>query len=429
MATTRGSRGPITGRFRARPGAGGARRGGRAPNRFALYASGEGERHATWLELFFDLVFVLAIAELAGYLHDHLTVAGALGFVLLSLAVWLIWSNFSYHADLFDVDGPLYRVAMLAAMLLSIALAVSIPEAFDGRSAGFAGAYVALRVLLVGLWAWAWRRVEVARPVAARHLGGFLAGAVVWAASLLFPEPARYWVWGLGLLVEMATPVLAQLGVLAAPPIQRSHLPERFGLFTIIVLGESIVVTGLGVSDTAWATESVLVATLGFAVVACLWWLYFDHVLDAAAVQRAFTNGVRELLTGFAWAYGHLAIYIGLGAAAVGIELAIDGTAAATLEGGARSAISGGVALYLLAITALNPLSPRPVPWSASAARLGVALLIVGLAIVGGALSPTAFVGLLALALAGLTVLEVVRGGRTAGGPGPRRPASGEPGG
>lgn len=283
VTATRGSRGPITGRLGGRPGtAGGERRGGRLSAGWpALYASGEGERRATWLELFFDLVFVLAIAELADYLHHHLTPAGFAGFVLLSLPVWLVWSNFSYHADLFDVGGPLYRLAMLAAMLGSIALAVNIPGALDGRSAGFAGAYVALRVLLIVLYAWAWRRVEEARPVAVAHIVGFLAGALIWASSLLLLPPARYWAWGLGLLVEFATPVLAQLRVLEAAPVQRSHLPERFGLFTIIVLGESIVVTGLGVSGTAWATESVLIGTLGFAVVGCLWWLYFDHVLDA----------------------------------------------------------------------------------------------------------------------------------------------------
>jgi low temperature requirement protein LtrA len=118
------------------------------------------------LELFFDLVFVLAIAELAHYLHDHLTVGGFLGFAFLFLPVWLVWSNFSYYADLFDVDGSLHRVMMLVTMLFSISLAVNINVALDGGSAGFAASYVALRVLLVGLYAWAWRWVEETRALA-----------------------------------------------------------------------------------------------------------------------------------------------------------------------------------------------------------------------------------------------------------------------
>ena len=125
------------------------------PTLYALHR--EGGRHATWLELFFDLVFVLAIAELTHYLHGHLTVGGFLGFAFLFLPVWLVWSNFSYYVDLFEVDSPFYRVTMLAAMLFSIALAVNVHGALDGGSAGFAAAYVALRVLLIGLYAWAWR--------------------------------------------------------------------------------------------------------------------------------------------------------------------------------------------------------------------------------------------------------------------------------
>jgi low temperature requirement protein LtrA len=110
----------------------------------------EGGRHATWLELFFDLVFVLAIAELARYLHDHLTVGGFLGFLFLFVPVWGMWMGYTYYADLFDVDGPAYRVAMLAAMLLSIALAVSVHGALDGGSSSFVAA-LALALALVGI--------------------------------------------------------------------------------------------------------------------------------------------------------------------------------------------------------------------------------------------------------------------------------------
>jgi low temperature requirement protein LtrA len=379
----------------------------------SLYASSEEGRHATWLELFFDLVFVLAIAELAHYLHGHLTLGGFLGFAFLFLPVWLVWSNISYYADLYDVDGPLYRVTMLAAMLFSIALAVNVHGALDGGSAGFAGAYVALRVLLIGLYAWAWRYVEETRALAAWHIAGFSAGALIWGSSLLVPEPARYWMWGLGLLIEMATPVLAQFLVLEEAPIQRSHVPERFGLFTIVVLGESVLVTGVGVSDTEWAAGSVAVAVLGFAAVGCLWWLYFDHVIDESAVEHAFTHGVRELLVGFSWAYGHLAIYIGLAATAVGIEFAISGAMDPTLEGGARAALCGGVGLYLLAVSVLHPLSPQPFPTMALAARLAVSAFALTLVFAGGALSPLVLMTLLALALVVLTAFEVGWGGRS----------------
>ena len=382
-----------------------------------LYAPGGGERHASWLELFFDLVFVLAVAELAHYLHAHLTPSGFLGFAFLFLPVWLVWSNFSYYADLFDADGPFYRVVMLAAMLFSIALAVNVYGALDGGSdaVGFAAAYVALRLLLVGLYAWAGRHVEEARSVAFWHVAGFSAGALIWGASLFVPEPARYWMWALGLLVEMATPVLAQFLVLDRPPVQESHLPERFGLFTIVVLGESILVTGVGVSDTEWAAGSVAVAALGFAAVGCLWWIYFDRVADASAVEHAFTHGVRELLVGFAWSYGHLAIYAALTATAVGIQVAIGGAAGPALDASARAALCGGVSIYLLVVAVLHRLSPEPPTGRASAARLVVAAFALALVPLGGVLSPPALVGLLALALVGLTAFEGLGAGQRAG--------------
>jgi low temperature requirement protein LtrA len=198
--------------------------------------------------------------------------------------------GYTYYADLLDVDGPAYRMAMLAAMLLSIALAVSVYGALDGGSTSFVAAYVALRLLLVGLYAWAWRHAREVRPLCARYAVGFSAGALVWGVSLLVPEPARYGLWVLGIIVvEVATPFITQLTVLEELPIQVSHLPERLGLFTIIVLGESIVVTGLGVADTEWAVGSVVVAAMAFAAVGCLWWLYFDRV-DESAVERAYTG-------------------------------------------------------------------------------------------------------------------------------------------
>jgi len=151
-----------------------------------------------------------------------------------------------------------------------------------------------------------------------------------------------------------------------------------------------VLVTGVGVSDTEWAAGSVAVAVLGFAAVGCLWWLYFDHVIDESAVEHAFTHGVRELLVGFSWAYGHLAICIGLAATAVGIEFAIGGAMDPTLEGSARAALCGGIGLYLLAVSILHPLSPQPFPTMALAARLAVSAFALTLVFAGGALSPRA---------------------------------------
>lgn len=379
----------------------------------SLYASITGERHATWLELFFDLVFVLAIAELARFLHDKPTLDGFLSFAFLFVPVWWLWLSFTYYADLFDADGPVYRVVMLAAMLLVVAFSMNIHGALDGSSSGFALTFAAMQALLVGLYLWAWRSEPAARPLSARYSLGFSLGALLWLFSLLAPETVRYWFWGLALLVEILTPVLGQLTVLKDVPVQVSHMPERLRLFTLIVLGESVVVTGSGVADTSWQPSSVLVAGLGFVAVACLWWLYFDHI-DDSAVDRGFSGGLRELLISFVWSYGHLAIFAGLTATAVGIGLAITEAGEAALGSGARAALCGGTFLYLLAISAIHPLSPSPLPKVALAARLLVAAF--ALALVSSGLPPPVLVGALTLALTGLTFLEVAGFGPPFGG-------------
>ena len=381
-----------------------------------LYASKGERRHVTWLELFFDLVFVLAIAELAHYLHDHLTVTGFFEFVFLFLPVWLVWSNYTYYSDLFDIDSPVYRMAMLIAMQLSVALAVTNSSALGSGSTEFAVAYLALRTLLVALYAWAWFTSPEMRRVVIPHILGFSAGIVVWSLSLLAPEPIRFWIWGIGLLLEFATPLFAQLVTLGRVPVQVSHLPERFGLFTIVVLGESIVVTGVGVRDSEWAASSIAVASLGFSVVSALWWLYFDDVLEEVEVERWLRSGMERLFVGFAWVYGHLVFYIALAVTAVGIELAIGEAREPQLERGSLVAVCGGIGLSLLALTGVHALSPRRLRKNSVIARLGTVGFLLALSLAGAALSPLVVMGLTALVLIGLTVSEVYSSGRVKGG-------------
>jgi low temperature requirement protein LtrA len=381
-----------------------------------LYIRG-GSRHASWLELFFDLVFVLAVAQLARYLHAHLTPAGVLSFLFLLLPVWSAWMGFSYFSDLFDVDTPAFRTVMIAAMLLSIAVAVSIPMALDGGAAEFAAAYAGLRILLVGLYAWAGRHVVLARRFARWYVVAFSVVALLWVVSVFVPVPAAYGLWIVALAIEVSAPFVAQVAVRQEMPAQTSHLPERFGLFTLVVLGESVVVTGTAVSGTDWNWPSVLTASLGFIIVACLWWLYFDRV-DEEAVARAYTGNVRDLVRGFAWAYGHLLVYAGLAAMSVGIEMSI---AAAAAPGGitdtpggetpehlqAATVLGFGLAGSVLAISWVQSLSPPPFSRIAIVSRWCVAGLALLIGVWGARLPPLVQVAALAIGMVGLVVMSV----------------------
>jgi low temperature requirement protein LtrA len=133
------------------------------------------ERRATWLELFFNLVFVVAIVALTVFLHDHLTLGGFLEFALLLVPVCWVWMSFAYYGDQFYTDDTPFRVVMLAWA----ALAVNFGGALEGRSAGFVVANVVLRVLLIGLYAWAWCNATEARPMSAHYATGFSMGALI----------------------------------------------------------------------------------------------------------------------------------------------------------------------------------------------------------------------------------------------------------
>ncbi len=197
-------------------------------------------RHATAFELFFDLVFVVAVAELADALLHHPTAAGLGRYVALFVPVWWAWVGYTFYADRFDNDDAVQRLLMVAAMLAVASLAVAIPDAFaDARgSAVFASSYVAVRALLVALYARAHWLVPEGRPLTARYLTGFVTGAALWLASLAVAPPGRYALWAAGLAVELATPLLSAAAI-ARVPFHGSHIPERFGLFTLIVLGEA----------------------------------------------------------------------------------------------------------------------------------------------------------------------------------------------
>ena len=351
------------------------------------------ERHATWTELFFDLVFVVAVAQLAAGLHHHVSIGGAAVFVGLFVPVAWAWVNYAYVADLFDADEGLFRVVLLAAMLGVAGLAATLPAAFDGHTTAFVVAWAVLRADLVALYAWAWRSDRALRGLVAPHAIGFGAGLAIWLSSLAFAAPGRYVVWACALAVDLATGLLVYLRKQDVPR-HRSHMPERFGLFVLIVLGESIIAVSAGTAQSDWSAGSAVTAVLGFLLAAGLWWLYFadfdEHVFD-----WALAGGRRERERSFVYGYGHLVLFAALTAIGVGVQLAIE----EAVEGHGHDAapvLGAALAAYLIALSMIQRAAPRRLASQAIAGRLMLAALAAGLAGLGGAVSPLLLVGLAA---------------------------------
>jgi low temperature requirement protein LtrA len=373
------------------------------------------ERSSTWLELFFDLCFVVAVAALARGLHHDPTLDGMLRFLGLFVPVWWSWMIFTWYATSFDNDDVPYRVTLFVAMLSILGLAASVGRIGVDPSAviGFVLAYSLMRILVAGLFVRAGPNVPAnLRPFVAFYAAGNLIGATIWLSSLLVPAPFRYVLWAVGLAVELLGPILAVM-TLDNPRItfHPRHIAERYGLFTLIVLGESVLAVASGTAGTDWAPAAMLTAVAGFVAAACIWWLYFDHV-GSSGIEL----GPRPA---FYWGYGHFAVYAGIAAFGVGVQLAIEAAApqyalaagAPALEGyglGARTVLAGGVILFLLGIAFVDRINEGTQNDRVLIARLAAVALLIPTTALGSLLSPLAFTVSVCLVLMALAFYETL---------------------
>jgi low temperature requirement protein LtrA len=354
------------------------------------------ERRATWLELFVDLVFVVAVGQVALELVDDHSALGFVRFGGLFVPVWWAWVGFTFYADRFDTDDLVFRLLMFAEMLGVAALATTTPGALHGGWTGYVVSFVAVRAVLVVLYLRAYRHVPEARGLTGLYAAAFAAAAALWLLSLLFPTPARYGVWVAALVLDLGTPLVARRFIQRAP-ISPSHIPERIGLFTIIVLGESIIAVVVGTTDTDWNNRALVAAVGGFAVACAYWWIYFD-TLDMSLFRRG-------LLAGQIYLYAHLPLLAGLTAAGAGVEIAIHDAAHGALSDGARWALCGGITTSFSCLAVITVASTH----AARDRDLWLLLTVAAGALVIAATARSVFVvvPLLVALLAGLVVAEL----------------------
>jgi low temperature requirement protein LtrA len=291
----------------------------------------EEHRASTPLELFFDLTFVVAVAQ-AGSSFQRGLVGGRAGQVLVGyplvfFAIWWGWMNFSWFSSAYDTDDVPYRVAVLVQMAGVLVVAVGIPRAEASRDfAVIVVGYVIMRMAMVGLWLRAAASQLAGRWTALRYAAGITAVQAGWVGwFFLVPRGAAVWVFLVLVAAEMSVPVFAE----AAGRTQwhPGHMAERYRLFTIIVLGEAISAGTLGVNaaiaDKTSFSDLATVIIGGLLTVFSMWWIYFDMPSEeiVAAVRRAFTN---RLNGAFVWGYGHYLVFASVAATGAGLAVATD---------------------------------------------------------------------------------------------------------
>ncbi len=310
-----------------------------------------GHEKVTTIELFFDLVFVFAVTQLSHSLLEDFSPLGALRVLLLTLGVWWVWIYTSWVTNWLDPEKIPTRLLLLVLMLAGLILSASIPEAFGHGAVGFACAYVFMQVGRTVYFLWAVAGNPGMVENFQRILAWLLLSALFWLAGA-FVEPWRLPLWVAALAIEFVSPSLGFF----VPGLGRSrtsdwdvaggHLSERCGLFVIIALGESILVTGATFAKLEWAPVTTAAFVTAFIGSVAMWWIYFDAAADRGA-ERIVESADPGRLARVTYTYLHLAIVAGIIVSAVGDELVLAHPLGHSSPATAV-AVLGGSALYLL---------------------------------------------------------------------------------
>jgi low temperature requirement protein LtrA len=361
-----------------------------------------GDERVTPLELFFDLVFVLALTQCTTLMFHEPDARGVLRGVLALAVLWWSWVGYAWLTSVVDPEEGTVRLAMFAAMAAFLVAALCVPEAFAGNALLFACAYAVVRGAHIVLFLLASRE-----DGALRHSVIGLAGSTAIGVGLLLIAAftggaAQLGLWGLALALDTGGPYLFGAEGWRLVP---GHFAERHGLVVIIALGESIVALGVGSQRTLDAGV-VVAAVLGVIVAAALWWVYFD--VTAIVAERRLSSAQpgreRNEMARDSYSYLHFPMVAGIALLALGLKFTIEDVSR-PLKLTAAAAMLGGAAMYLLAHVAFRLRNVH----SLSARRLACAVLLLALIPAGVALPALATLGILAAVLVALIAYEALR--------------------
>ena len=370
----------------------------------------EEHRVSSPLELLVDLCFVVAVAQAASQLHHalaegHITDA-LVGYPTVFFAIWWAWMNFTWFSSAYDDDTVIFRLGVFVQIAGVLILAAGVPRAFaDEDFAVVIVGYVVMRLGLVSMWLLASRGDPEHRTTTRRYALGVTLVQLGWICLVWVPVGWRYPVYVVLVAFDITVPIWAERTGLT--PWHPHHIAERYGLFTIIVLGESILSITLAVQVALDADEALgaiaPIAIGALLTVFAMWWMYFtqpteevvDHARDAWEADQSKEP--------FIWGYGHSVIFASAAAVGAGFAVAVDAamhTAHLSARGVSLS-VAVPVALYVIGVWALHARG-----WARGAGKATATFALAGLILLGGLLAlPVVVTGL--LLVAGIGVFEV----------------------
>jgi low temperature requirement protein LtrA len=336
----------------------------------------EEARKTSYLELFFDLVFVFAFTQVTALILEDTSAQGFLRAALVLAMVWWAWSAYAWMTNAIDIDNAVTRLIMFAAMAAGFFMAISVPDAFQDEAAWFAVAYFVVRVLQATLYAWGVRSDPGNLRAVLRLAPWFLLAALVALAGGFVDPDYRAWIWLGSLVID----VVGTLTVARAEwRVSPSHFAERFALIVIIALGESIVAIGIATSSLERDATYALSVLVAFAGVAALWWAYFDFTAVAAerSLRRASPSARRPLARDV-FTYFHYPVVLGIILYAVAAKKTLEHPLD-PLSGAGRWALGVGIAIFLCSFALMRFRVVRRVAWERLAAAVVALVLAVAL--------------------------------------------------
>jgi inward rectifier potassium channel len=368
-----------------------------------LHTSQGEEKKVTWLELFYDLIFVASIIQLGDWLSNDVSLEGFALFAWHFVPLWIAWTGFTFYANRFEVDDFLHRVLVFLKMFAVGAMAIASSDAMRGHPAKFALAYALAQAIVAAMYLRAWRQVPEARAYS-RYWGfAFAAGAAFFAVSALVPHPYCYILWVAGLGAILFAPISRKSRALSEQfPVDMEHLSERYGLLVIIVLGESFVkvLSYLTSSEHGAELEYLVKGSLNLLITCCIWWIYFDDV--------AGSEVKRERGSWVVWLYSHIPLTIAVTAVGVAVKKAVTFDFDAVADEPYRWLLAGSVALAFLAVAITDSVTERRQAELSDRTRVNVrafsAFLVLLLGQVGATMTAGAFLAI----ITGVCVAQVL---------------------
>jgi low temperature requirement protein LtrA len=364
------------------------------------------ERRTSPVELLWDLVFVFAITQVTTLLWRDLTWRGFGRAMLVLVLVWWAWSAFVWAANAQLADSPTLRACLLMSSVAIFIAGLSVPHAFGSEATLFAVSYAVVRFLHLALYADASRRGNASWSAIAGFALTVTIGMALLIAGSFANGAVRTALWVLAAAIDYAGPAwLTRERLRGLQRVAVAHFAERYSLFVIICLGESIVAIGVGAlgpsAERPLTAEIVVAVALGLLITIAMWWTYFEG-WAAAAEERLRADDDPVLAAADGYSYLHLLIVAGIITFAVGVKVLTRGSVTAPLEDAARLALCGGVALYLAGHAAFALRMVGEVEYE----KLGVAVVLLVLYAVGGGLAAWALAGAVAVLMGALCAAE-----------------------